>query len=70
MTLSPAAERMIARIAEAEMSGKMLAFKFVDYRVYPNLMKGGLVAASIYIESGGVCFTPKGRALAKKKGLI
>ena len=69
MKFSRAAEAMITRIAACERDGKMLSFSDVDYRVFPSLMSGGYVASSIY-RPGGVCFTPKGRELAKEKGLL
>jgi hypothetical protein len=60
--LSRAAKYMMGGIAEFEISDRSLPFNCVDYRVYPKLSKLGLVAANIYLhDSGGVCFTPKGR---------
>ncbi len=55
--LSRAAEKMMESIASLEEDGRCT--RWIDDRVYPLLLREGLVARNIY---HGVCFTPKGRA--------
>jgi hypothetical protein len=62
--LSRAAEKMLAGIAEFEVTAQCLPQHCVDYRVYPLLMRKGLVGHNL---REGVCFTPRGRELWKAR---
>jgi hypothetical protein len=61
--LSAGAKRMLGGIAEFEISDRPLPFDAVDFRVFPRLMRLGLVASNIYQPHGGVSFTPLGRRI-------